>query len=79
MEKVEDAIVGVFGEYAGWAHNTLFVAELAHVRASLPEELRTPPRAKAPKKEKREGAAGGARGRARRLGVSVSGGEETKG
>jgi len=62
MEKVEDAIVGVFGEYAGWAHNTLFVAELAHVRASLPEELRTPPRAKAPKKEKREGAAEAERG-----------------
>ena len=58
MEKVEDAIVGVFGEYAGWAHNTLFVAELAHVRASLPEELRTPPRAKAPKKEKREVGSG---------------------
>ena len=58
MEKVEDAIVSVFGEYAGWAHNTLFVAELAHVRASLPEELRTPPRAKAPKKEKREVGSG---------------------
>ena len=58
MEKVEDAIVSVFGEYAGWAHNTLFVAELAHVRASLPEELRTPPRAKVVKKEKREAGSG---------------------
>jgi hypothetical protein len=58
MEKVEDAIVNVFGEYAGWAHNTLFVAELAHVRASLPEELRTPPRAKVVKKEKREVGSG---------------------
>jgi N-glycosylase/DNA lyase len=55
MEQVEDAIVEVFGEFAGWAHNTLFVAELAHVRAALPEELRTPPRAKAVKKEKLEG------------------------
>lgn len=54
MEKVEDTIVGVFGEYAGWAHNTLFVAELAHVRAALPEELRTPPRAKTPKEEKKD-------------------------
>jgi hypothetical protein len=54
MEKVEDTIVGVFGEYAGWAHNTLFVAELAHVRAALPEELRTPPRAKTSKEEKKD-------------------------
>tara|TARA_B110000240_G_scaffold26593_1_gene27539 strand:- start:3497 stop:5059 length:1563 start_codon:yes stop_codon:yes gene_type:complete len=54
MEKVEDTIVGVFGEYAGWAHNTLFVAELAHVRAALPEKLRTPPRAKTSKEEKKD-------------------------
>ena len=54
MAKVEDTIVGVFGDYAGWAHNTLFVAELAHVRAALPEDLRTPPRAKTPKKEKKD-------------------------
>ena len=66
-------------EYAGWAHNTLFVAELAQVRAKLPEELRTPPRPKtiAVKKEKeggrtrvRTGGAGGAaegdEGKARR-------------
>eukprot|EP00227_Mantoniella_beaufortii_P002988 CAMPEP_0197607606 /NCGR_PEP_ID=MMETSP1326-20131121/47435_1 /TAXON_ID=1155430 /ORGANISM="Genus nov. species nov., Strain RCC2288" /LENGTH=215 /DNA_ID=CAMNT_0043175681 /DNA_START=8 /DNA_END=651 /DNA_ORIENTATION=- len=46
MDAVEGAIVGVFGAYAGWAHNTLFIAELAHVRAALPEELRTPPRPK---------------------------------
>ena len=66
MDEVEDAIVSVFGEYAGWAHNTLFVAELASVRAALPEELRTPPRAKAPKKEKREKPGGEAeRGDAR--------------
>ena len=54
MMEVEEAIVGVFGAYAGWAHNTLFVAELAHVRAGLPEELRTPPRPKLAKKPKRE-------------------------
>ena len=46
MDEVQEAIVNVFGEYAGWAHNTLFIAELAHVRAALPEELRTPPRPK---------------------------------
>ena len=53
MDAVEDAIAAVFGAYAGWAHNTLFIAELAHVRAALPEELRTPPRQKVatPKKE----------------------------
>ena len=54
MDEVEAAIVAVFGSHAGWAHNTLFVAELAHVRAGLPEELRTPPRPKTAKKEKRE-------------------------
>ena len=62
MDAVEDAIVAVFGAYAGWAHNTLFIAELAHVRAALPEELRTPPRQKVatPKKEaKTEGEEGG--------------------
>eukprot|EP00958_Prasinococcus_capsulatus_P002693 scaffold233_cov548-Prasinococcus_capsulatus_cf.AAC.3 len=31
-----------FGEYAGWAHQALFIAELREVRASLPQELRTP-------------------------------------
>lgn len=50
MDAVEDAVGEVFGSHAGWAHNTLFIAELAHVRAALPEELRTPPRAKAEKK-----------------------------
>jgi 3-methyladenine DNA glycosylase/8-oxoguanine DNA glycosylase len=59
MDEVEAAVVKVFGAYAGWAHNTLFVAELAHVRAKLPEELRTPPRPKtiAVKKEKEGGTA----------------------
>ena len=60
MDEVEAAVAKVFGEYAGWAHNTLFVAELAHVRAKLPEELRTPPRPTktiAVKKEKEGGRA----------------------
>ncbi len=50
MDAVEEAVGEVFGSHAGWAHNTLFIAELAHVRVALPEELRTPPRAKAEKK-----------------------------
>jgi hypothetical protein len=29
MEAVETAFVERFGPYAGWAHNTLFIAELA--------------------------------------------------
>ena len=65
MDAVEEAVGEVFGSHAGWAHNTLFIAELAHVRAALPEELRTPPRAKAekkttPKKESNKASAGGA-------------------
>ena len=34
---VEDALIERFGRYAGWAHNTLFIAELSShkVRASL--------------------------------------------
>lgn len=38
--QVEAAFHGVFGPYAGWAHNTLFIGELASVQASLPEHLR---------------------------------------
>jgi N-glycosylase/DNA lyase len=34
-EKVVDALVGVFGEYAGWAHNALFIAELPAAKAAL--------------------------------------------
>ena len=64
MDAVEEAVGEVFGSHAGWAHNTLFIAELAHVRAALPEELRTPPRAKTekktPKKESKKASAGGA-------------------
>jgi hypothetical protein len=32
----------IFGPYAGWAHNALFIAELRDVRETLPERLRTP-------------------------------------
>lgn len=34
-EQVADALVGVFGEYAGWAHNALFIAELPAAKAAL--------------------------------------------
>lgn len=39
MVEVERALQGVFGSHAGWAHNTLFVAELASSRDALPEHL----------------------------------------
>ncbi|KAK3263766.1 8-oxoguanine glycosylase ogg1 [Cymbomonas tetramitiformis] len=47
MDVVEDAFGDVFGEWAGWAHNVLFVADLASQKHRLPEHLRPSP---APKK-----------------------------
>lgn len=35
MEAVETAFVERFGPYAGWAHNTLFIAELASQQVPL--------------------------------------------
>ena len=35
MEAVEIAFVERFGPYAGWAHNTLFIAELASQQVQL--------------------------------------------
>ena len=32
---VQDAFGAVFGPYAGWAHNTLFISELASTKARL--------------------------------------------
>ena len=40
MESVEVVFRKVFGEYAGWAHNALFIAELPMMQAALPEDLR---------------------------------------
>eukprot|EP00884_Botryococcus_braunii_P011503 jgi/Botrbrau1/20353/Bobra.0006s0021.2 len=37
MATVEQALVARFGPYAGWAHNTLFIAELASQRHLLVE------------------------------------------
>ncbi len=39
MAQVEGVLQGVFGSHAGWAHNTLFIAELASSRDALPEHL----------------------------------------
>lgn len=44
MRAVERRMEDVFGPYAGWAHNALFIAELSDVRKTLPEHLRTPRR-----------------------------------
>ena len=44
MRAVERRMEDVFGPYAGWAHNALFIAELSDVRKTLPEHLRTPKR-----------------------------------
>eukprot|EP00889_Picochlorum_renovo_P008524 jgi/Picre1/35554/NNA_003015.t1 len=35
--EVQEAFVKRFGEYAGWAHNTLFISELASVKKKLRE------------------------------------------
>ena len=40
MVAVEDAFIERFGLWAGWAHNTLFISELATQRKRLPEHLR---------------------------------------
>lgn len=40
MLAVEDAFIDKFGPWAGWAHNTLFISELASQQDRLPEHLR---------------------------------------
>lgn len=40
MVAVEEAFIERFGAWAGWAHNTLFISELATQRQRLPEHLR---------------------------------------
>lgn len=39
-QKIEDAMRERFGEYAGWAHNVLFISELSSHSGYLPEHLR---------------------------------------
>lgn len=40
--EVEQAFIDRFGPYAGWAHNTLFVADLAKHKDILAEAMRAP-------------------------------------
>lgn len=40
--EVQAAFVERFGEYAGWAHNTLFISELAHIKKML-QEMKSDP------------------------------------
>ena len=47
MAQVEQAFQQVFGPYAGWAHNTLFISELASMRHRLPARLVEPAKRKA--------------------------------
>ena len=49
MVAVEDAFIERFGPWAGWAHNTLFISELATQRERLPEHLQPGGRSKASK------------------------------
>lgn len=51
------AFVDVFGEYAGWAHNTLFIGELASQQQHLPPGMRTARASTAPKSPKRSKSA----------------------
>lgn len=52
MVAVEDAFIKRFGPWAGWAHNTLFISELATQRERLPEHLRPGGKSKASKSRK---------------------------
>lgn len=60
MEVVEVVFRKVFGEYAGWAHNALFIAELPIMQQELPEDLRVVK--KTPVKKARGDAKGSPRG-----------------
>ena len=46
MIAVEEAFIERFGLWAGWAHNTLFISELASQRERLPEHLQPGGKAK---------------------------------
>lgn len=50
MVAVESALQERFGSHAGWAHNTLFISELASQRHVLPAHLHPGYRGRAPKK-----------------------------
>ena len=50
MTAVESALQDRFGSHAGWAHNTLFISELASQRHVLPARLHPGSRGKASRK-----------------------------
>ena len=50
MVAVESALQARFGSHAGWAHNTLFISELASQQHVLPAHLHPGYRGRAPKK-----------------------------
>ena len=53
MGEVEDTFIARFGSHAGWAHNVLFISDLADFKKQMPEHLQTgrTPKKKKPKKE----------------------------
>ena len=53
MKRCEQILASIYGDYAGYAHTALFVAELPSVREGLPERLRTPTKAQQRKSEKK--------------------------
>ena len=52
MVAVESALQDRFGSHAGWAHNTLFISELASQRHVLPAHLHPGHRGRMPRKAK---------------------------
>ena len=54
MKRCEQILASIYGDYAGYAHTALFVAELPSVRDGLPERLRTPTKAQQRKSEKKK-------------------------
>ena len=56
MKRCEHILASIYGDYAGYAHTALFVAELPSVREGLPERLRTPTKAQQRKSEKKKNA-----------------------
>eukprot|EP00775_Hariotina_reticulata_P014646 gene14646-14794_t len=57
-DQVQEVFVQRFGQFAGWAHNTLFISELASHRPLLPASLTGAGRLKRIKRSRSKGAAG---------------------
>jgi 3-methyladenine DNA glycosylase/8-oxoguanine DNA glycosylase len=54
MEVVENTLIETFGPHAGWAHNVLFLSELA--KKKMPEKLQTPTKRKQKQKSPKKTA-----------------------